>query len=70
MCGMMNWQHFYCKELNMDANLLKLFGDIGTVGILFYVLVQVLSAYKTAFTRVADLLENMIDDEQQPAATK
>ena len=54
----------------MDANLLKLFGDIGTVGILFYVLVQVLSAYKTAFTRVADLLENMIDDEQQPAATK
>jgi hypothetical protein len=46
----------------MDANLLKVFADLGTVGILLYVLVYVLSAYKTAFERVADLLENMIDD--------
>lgn len=46
----------------MDTNLLKLFGDIGTIGILFYVLTQLLTAYKTAFERTADLLENMIDD--------
>lgn len=47
----------------MDANLLKLIGDVGTIGILFYVLVNVLSAYKSAFERTADLLENMIDDK-------
>jgi len=52
----------------MDTNLLKLLGDVGTIGILFYVLISVLGAYKIAFERVADLLENMIDD--QPAAPK
>ena len=46
----------------MDANLMNLVGDVGTVGILFYVLIQVLLAYKSAFERTADLLENMIDD--------
>ena len=48
-----------CK---MDVNLINLVGDVGTVGILFYVLIQVLLAYKSAFERTADLLENMIDD--------
>ena len=46
----------------MDANLMGLVGDLGTVGILFYVLIQVLLAYKAAHERTADLLENMIDD--------
>lgn len=47
----------------MDANLLKLLGDVGTIGILFYVLQQVITAYKDAFTRMADLAENLIDDQ-------
>lgn len=47
----------------MDANLLKMVADVGTIGILFYVLVNVLSAYKSAFERTADLLENVIDDQ-------
>lgn len=63
-----NEPKFYCKRLGkMDTNLLKLLGDVGTIGILFYVLVNVLGAYKIAFERVADLLENMIDDTKPDA---
>jgi hypothetical protein len=51
----------------MDANLLKLVTDAGTVGIVLYVLVNVLSAYHTTVTRLTDLLENMIDDKQAAA---
>jgi hypothetical protein len=52
----------------MDASLLKLVADAGTVGILLYVLIQVLGAYKGTVNRVTDLLEREITDDAQDGA--
>jgi hypothetical protein len=46
----------------MDLNLLKIAGDVGTVAILLYVLLQLLAAYKSAFDRTASMLEKTIED--------
>lgn len=54
----------------MDASLLKLFTDAGTVAIVVYVLINVLSAYKNTVNRLTDLLENMIDDIAPPDKAK
>jgi len=47
----------------MDANLLKLFTDAGTVAILVYLLLMVLKAYAGTVNRVVDLLEDEKRDE-------
>lgn len=50
----------------MDANLLKLLADAGTVAILVYLLVMVLKAYAGTVDRITDLLE----DEKKNEDTK
>lgn len=52
----------------MDASLLKLLADAGTVAILIYLLIQILGAYKVTVNRVTDLLEKEIsEDTENPA---
>jgi hypothetical protein len=48
----------------MDFNLLKVISDLGTVAILLYVLIQVLTAYKSTVDRVIGLLEHEIEDDK------
>lgn len=48
----------------MDANLLKLLGDAGTVAILVYLLMMVLKAYAGTVNRITDLLEDEIKTEE------
>lgn len=52
----------------MDANFVKLIADAGTVAILLYVLIQVLTAYKGTVNRVTDLLESEIKNDAQDGA--
>lgn len=52
----------------MDASLLKLLADAGTVAILIYLLIQILGAYKVTVNRVTDLLEREISDDGQDGA--
>jgi len=47
----------------MDANLIKLLVDGGTVAILVYLLVMVLKTYAGTVNRITDLLEDEIKDE-------
>lgn len=47
----------------MDTGLLKIASDVGTVAILLYVLIQVLSAYKSTVDRVIGLLEREIEED-------
>ena len=47
----------------MDASLLKLFTDAGTVAILVYLLILVLKAYAGTVNRITDLLEDEKKDE-------
>lgn len=49
----------------MDADFVKLIADAGTVAILLYVLIQVLTAYKGTVNRVTDLLESEIKDDDK-----
>jgi len=48
----------------MDATLLKLFADAGTVAILVYLLVMVLKAYAGTVNRITDILEDEKKDEE------
>lgn len=54
----------------MDASLLKLLADAGTVGILLFVLFQVLAVLKTTLNRVIDLLEREIDASKPELPSK
>ena len=52
----------------MDAGFVKLITDAGTVAIVLFVLIQVLTAYKATVSRLTDLLETEIkNDEPNPA---
>lgn len=54
----------------MDATLIKFFMDAGTVGIVVFLLIQVLSAYKLTVNRVVDLLEHEIKADNPDEPTK
>lgn len=47
----------------MDASIVKLLGDAGTVAILIFLLISVLNAYKATVNRVTDMLAEEIKDE-------
>lgn len=54
----------------MDLGLLKVASDLGTVAILLYVLIQVLTAYKSTVDRVIGLLEREIEDDKPEVPKK
>lgn len=49
----------------MDANLLKLLSDAGTVAILVWLLVTILKHYANTVNRLTDMLDERNEDESK-----
>jgi hypothetical protein len=53
----------------MDAGMIKLISDAGTVAVVLFILWQVLIAYKAIVSRLADLLETEIKNDPSENST-